>query len=364
MADLSEVGQHFLMGLRPTTSLHKDDKHMLATLKPLGIVLFRDNFLQDAPYDEWFPAYQSLLNEVAAALGRDDFVVSIDHEGGRVCRPPEPVTQYDYARNWVDKAENVGVAVGRELASMGINLNFAPVLDIDSNPDNPVIGPRAFGTTPEDVVKAGLTFARAMEGEGVVACAKHYPGHGDTAQDSHYELPVVNTLAGERNIRELVPFKAAIEAGMQMIMTSHVMIPDIDPDFPATLSSRIVREELRGRFGYDGVVISDDTGMRAMDSYFKDPSVAADFFASGHDILMICSYWADTDRALGLAEHLIKAKKSASYAQGILAPSEQRLARFRETLPKNTPKHMPPEFWAAHKEVAPLFAGERAVIVR
>lgn len=363
-AGLAEVGQHFLVGLRPTVQLHEDDRRMLSTLKPLGIVVFRDNFAQDVPYSEWFVAFQSLLKEVAEALGRDQFVVSIDHEGGRVCRPPPPVTQYDYAQTWANRATDVGVAVGQELASLGVNLNFAPVLDIHSNPENPVIGPRAFGTTPEAVTEAGLAFAAAMESQGVLACAKHYPGHGDTDQDSHYELPVVSTLAGQRTIRELVPFKAAMDAGMKMIMTSHLMIPDIDPDFPVTLSSRIVREELRGRFGYDGVVVSDDTGMQAMDSYFKDPAVAADFFASGHDILMICSYWADTDRALGLAEHLLKARKSTSYAQGILAPSEGRLKRFMSELPKSNPQHMPQEFWDAHKEIAPIFAGERATIVR
>src|SRR5262245_28882542 len=190
--DISLAGDHFLIGLRPTAQLHERDRALLAELRPAGVVLFKSNFLHDQPYERWLEVHRKLIADVRAAIGRDRIFIGIDHEGGRVCRTPAPITRFSYAAQWAAQAEAVAHAMGVELASLGVNLNFAPVLDIHSNPANPVIGPRALGTTSERVTAAALAFMEGMQAESVLACGKHFPGHGDTDKDSHHELPVLD----------------------------------------------------------------------------------------------------------------------------------------------------------------------------
>ena len=190
-SELEAVGDHFFVGLRPTTELDARDRALLADLKPAGVILYKSNFRHGEPYRDWLEGHERLIAAVRRAVGRERLFIAIDHEGGRVCRTPAPITRFSYASDWADRAAEVGRAMGRELASLGINLNFAPVLDIHSNPANPVIGARAFGTTSDAVIGAALAFVAAMQKEGVMACGKHFPGHGDTDKDSHYALPVL-----------------------------------------------------------------------------------------------------------------------------------------------------------------------------
>ena len=190
-------------------------------------------------------------------------MVAIDHEGGRVLRLGEPFTQFPPAavvgrtRN-PDLAYRVGHAMGVELASVGIDLSFAPVLDVHSNPANPVIGDRAFGSDPALVSEMGIALMRGLHDGGVLSCGKHFPGHGDTEKDSHLELPVVRRSRAELEQTELVPFRAAIAAGVPMLMSAHVLYPALDPEHPATLSRAILTDLLRGELHFDGVVASDD----------------------------------------------------------------------------------------------------------
>lgn len=243
--EISTVGDHFIVGLRPSVALHERDRALLADLRPAGVILFKSNFLHDKAYEPWLHAHAQLIDDVRRVIGRPRLFIGIDHEGGRVCRTPAPITRFSYAAHWAEQSAAVGRAMGIELASLGVNLNFAPVLDIHSNPVNPVIGKRAFGTTEEQVRRAALPFVSAMQSEGVIACGKHFPGHGDTAQDSHHELPVLNLDLAALRRRELKPFAAAIEAGIHMIMTSHIMLPQVDPISPVTLSRRFNHDLLR-----------------------------------------------------------------------------------------------------------------------
>jgi hypothetical protein len=230
--DLSSVGDHFMIGLRPGVTLDDRDRALLGDLRPAGVILFKSNFNHDAPYDRWLESHAKLIDAIRQAAGRDRLFIAIDHEGGRVCRTPPPITRYSYAARWAATAEDVGEAMGRELSSLGVNLSFAPVLDIDSNPANPVIGERAFGRTPEQVISAAIPFMQGLERHGVRACGKHFPGHGDTKADSHSELPVLELSLEEIEVRELKPFAAAIGAGVGMIMTSHIMFTAIDRGEP------------------------------------------------------------------------------------------------------------------------------------
>src|SRR3954452_21732205 len=213
-SDISAVGDHFLIGLRATPELHERDRALLADLRAAGVVLFKSNFQQDQPYEQWLPTLRKLVDDVRDTIRRDRIFIGIDHEGGRVCRTPAPITRFSYTARWAEQAGAVGQAMGVELASLGVNLNFAPVLDIHSNPANPVIGKRAFATTGEQVTAAALAFMRALQAEHVLACGTHFPGHADPDTASHRELPVLSRDLQGRRERELPPFRAAIEAGI------------------------------------------------------------------------------------------------------------------------------------------------------
>jgi beta-N-acetylhexosaminidase len=205
--------------------------------------------------------------ELTATLRRanPDVVVGIDEEGGDVTRlevargSSFPGNAALGAVDDVELTEQVAAAMGSELAAVGVNLDFAPVADVLANPANPVIGIRSFGTDPGLVSRHVAAFVRGLQRQGVAACAKHFPGHGSTEQDSHLELPVVTD-----DIREgLPPFRAAIGAGVQTIMTAHVLVPALD-DVPATVSPRILQGLLREELGYDGLVIADALEMKGL----------------------------------------------------------------------------------------------------
>jgi len=228
----------------------------------------------------------------ACAPGGQPLLIAIDQEGGRVQRLREPWTEWppmqDVGRA-DDHALTAGVARGlaRELRDLGIGLDFAPCVDIHSNADNPIIGDRSFGSDPATVARHAASFIGAMQGEGVAACAKHFPGHGDTACDSHLELPRLDHDTARLRAVELPPFAAAMEAGVATIMTAHVAFPALDGDCPATLSVAIMAM-LRDELGYDGVVFSDDLEMKAVADHFTPEELVTHSLAAGVDSLLVC----------------------------------------------------------------------------
>jgi beta-N-acetylhexosaminidase len=361
--DISSVGDHFLIGLRPAVRLDERDRALLAALRPAGVILFKSNFAHDQPYERWLDEHGRLIADVRAAIGRERIFIGIDHEGGRVCRTPAPITRFSYPARWAGQAAAVGRAMGVELASLGVNLNFAPVLDIHSNPANPVIGPRAFGSTGEQVTAAALAFMAAIQAQKVIACGKHFPGHGDTDTDSHRELPVLDRdLAGLR-ARELVPFRAAIHAGIPMIMTSHLLLPRLDPLAPVTLSRKFGEEILRGELGYDGVVVSDDIGMHAVSRLFDDPTAAVRLLLAGTDLMMVCAYWTDTDRCRGFAEAMISAQQQGMISAAAAAKSRERIQSLLRRAPQNPVTLLSPEVFARHRDAGALFSAETAEVI-
>jgi beta-N-acetylhexosaminidase len=362
-SDLSLVGQHFLIGLRPGVSLDPMDQSLLSEIQPAGVILYKSNFDHAATYPGWLETHHELIDQIRTAVGRKRLIIAIDHEGGRVCRTPPPVTRFSYAARWASKADLVGRTMGRELACLGINLNFAPVLDIHSNPDNPVIGDRAFGTGPAAVSLAATAFIDSMQAEGVLACGKHFPGHGDTSEDSHFSLPVSHLDARAVGERELRPFKAAIDSGLLMIMSSHIMFPKIDPDEPATLSARIINGLLRKQLGFDGVVVSDDIGMHAMDGYFDDPSAAVRFLAAGSDLLMVCSHWTSTERSRDFARAILQAKEDGALHPNLLFASQSRIRALLESAPNHQVAPLPEAESACDVPTELLFGGETVEVV-
>jgi beta-N-acetylhexosaminidase len=362
-SDLRSVGDHFLIGLRPTPQLEAADRALLADLRPAGVILFKSNFLHDRPYAQWLESHARLIADIRAAVGREHLLIGIDHEGGRVCRTPAPITRFAYAAHWAREAAAVGHAMGRELAALGINLSFAPVLDIHSNPANPVIGARAFASSAEAVIEAALAFAAALQAEGVIPCGKHFPGHGDTDTDSHRELPVLQQDLAALSARELRPFAAAIAAGLPMLMTAHMLLPKIDATEPVTLSTRFGRELLRQQLGYDGVVVSDDIGMHAVSRLFEDPRQAVRLLQAGTDLMMVCAHWTDTERSRGFAQAMLEALADGSIAADEEARSRARIAALLQSAPQHGVRMLAPEVFARHRQVAALFVDQTVEVV-
>ncbi|KQX07850.1 MULTISPECIES: beta-N-acetylhexosaminidase [unclassified Leifsonia] len=238
-------------------------------------------------------------------------VIAIDEEGGDVTRlyydqgSPYPGPAVLGRLDDVDLTERVGRTVAHELAIVGCTLNFAPDADVNSNPDNPVIGVRSFGTDPAAVARHVGAWVRGHEGAGIAVSAKHFPGHGDTAQDSHLALPVVDADLETLRSRELVPFRAAIEAGARTIMTSHILIPQVDAEFPATHSRRILQGLLRDELGFDGVIVSDALDMKGASGLHGIPEAAVRALDAGCDLL--CIGTENTDAELGEIEDLVLA---------------------------------------------------------
>jgi beta-N-acetylhexosaminidase len=225
-------------------------------------------------------------------------LIAVDQEGGLVQRVRAPATvwppmrAHDALADAEEFAERVGLAMGRELRALGFDIDFAPVLDIHTNPANPIIGDRAFGSDPETTARRALAFARGLEAAGVLACGKHFPGHGDTSTDSHLELPRIDHPLERVERVELVPFVRAVAANLPMIMTAHVVFAAIDPDVPATLSPAAITGLLRGKLGYRGVIVSDDLDMKAI----HDPAAAAvAAIRAGCDVLLLCNDEATQD---------------------------------------------------------------------
>lgn len=287
-----------------------------------GVVLFRRNVDSDEQLN-------ALVREVHRAFaGQPTPIIAIDQEGGRVQRLVEPkvaVSPIPAMRALGDYLDNqgfeaLGRIVGGDLRRFGVNLNFAPVLDVDTNPNNPIIGDRAFGRTPEAVMARALAFARGLEAAGVMWCGKHFPGHGDTSVDSHLELPSLTHGRARLDAVELPPFRAAVEARAPMIMTAHIVFSELDADRPATLSPRVVPEILRGELGYDGVVASDDLEMKAIRDHFDVDQIASGLEAADVDLALVCS-------DLGFAAELASRLESREASSRRLLSLRERLFR-------------------------------------
>ena len=350
----ASFGHHFLVGLQKSPRLTERDKRLLGALRPAGVVLFRENFAHGLPYGEWLELHARQLAEVRECVEREELIVAIDHEGGAVLRAPEPITPFAAAADWAPRAAAVGRAMGRELRSLGVNVDFAPVVDVDSNPDNPVIGRRAFGSDPATVTRAAAAFLDGLEGEGVCGCPKHFPGHGDTRADSHHELPVVDHPPEVLAVRELAPFAALVGRGVRLVMTAHVLFPRWDPEWPATLSETIVGGCLRGELGFAGLVVTDDVGMRAVAGTFRRPGTSARALVAGCDLITICAHLADTRRALDLAADLARSWRAGDLPTSVLERSHARIARTLAELPRHPVTELPAAVLAGHRRLAPL----------
>ncbi|MDP9036811.1 MAG: beta-N-acetylhexosaminidase [Myxococcota bacterium] len=260
-----------------------------------GVILFGRNVAGG-------PSEVAALLRQIHACSADTPLVGVDQEGGRVARMRAPllvVPPMQTVASWGDPAlaERIAGAVGAQLAALGFTIAFAPVLDVNTRPDNPIIGDRSFGAHPETCGRFGVAWIRGLQGSGLLACAKHFPGHGDTTTDSHLELPIVEHPRDRLDRVELSPFRAAAAAGVAAMMTAHVVFTAIDPALPATLS-RAVCGVLRAQIGFGGMIVSDDLEMQAISARWSIEDAAVLAVAAGCDVLLVCSSEEKQERAV------------------------------------------------------------------
>ncbi|MEO8901603.1 MAG: beta-N-acetylhexosaminidase [Polyangiaceae bacterium] len=267
-------------------------------------------------------------NSIKRLAARPLFL-ALDQEGGQVARLKQGFTQVPPMRTVgamgnVALAREVGELIGREVRAVGFDMNYAPVLDVDTNPANPIIAARSFGRTPEIVSEFGVALLAGLEAAGVAACGKHFPGHGDTSQDSHLELPRLPHSLERLEQVELRPFAAAVKAGIPSIMTAHVIFEPLDT-YPATMSRAVLHGLLREKLGYDGLVVTDDIEMRAIaDNYGVEDTVVRGINAGVDQFL--CCHTADT--AHTAIEAIIRAVETGKISRETLAAAQRRIQTF------------------------------------
>jgi beta-N-acetylhexosaminidase len=251
-----------------------------------GIILFARNVESPEQVAEVAREARELTRELP-------LWVSVDQEGGRVARLRAPFTLWPamdtLGRSGDERlAERFARSLAAELRAVGVTLDFTPVLDILTNPKNPAIGDRALAGTPGDVARLGTVIIKTLQAEGIAACGKHFPGHGDTSVDSHHELPLVEHPPDRLEAVELVPFKAAIAAGVAGIMTAHLLVPALDEQWPGTLSPAIVSGLLKQKLGFPGVVFTDDINMKAISARYGTPEATLRSLQAGCDVVLMC----------------------------------------------------------------------------
>ncbi|WP_151479123.1 glycoside hydrolase family 3 protein [Streptomyces albicerus] len=262
---------------------------------------------------------------------RDDVLVAIDEEGGDVTRLEVRMGSSfpgNHALGAVDDVrltEAVAHELGRRLAACGVNLNWAPSADINSNPDNPVIGVRSFGADAALVARHTAAYVSGLQSAGVAACTKHFPGHGDTAVDSHHALPRIDADLSVLESRELVPFRAAIESGTRAVMSAHILVPALDPDRPATLSRRVLTGLLREELGYDGLIVTDGMEMQAIAGTYGIERGSVLAISAGADAICVGGGLADDATVLRLRDALVAAVRSGELAEERLADAAARV---------------------------------------
>ena len=324
-----KVGQLIMVGFEGTQANEAIETHIRKRFVG-GIVLFSRNIQSPQQTAELTNELQRLAEATARQI---PLFIGIDQEGGWVIRLKEGATVLPGnmalgATDSTELAERAGEITAVELAAVGVNLNFAPVMDVNNNLDNPVIGRRSFGESPELVSRLGVPYIQGLQRNGVLATAKHFPGHGDTTVDSHFDLPTVNHDLERIHALELQPFRAAIDADVAAIMTAHIIYPAFDADRPATLSPTILTDLLRKELGFDGLLITDDMEMKAIDDRYRSGEAAVMAVEAGADIVMVL--WTPT-KQIEVFDALLSAVKSGRISQARLDQSVERILKSKGT---------------------------------
>ncbi|HEU0032429.1 MAG TPA: beta-N-acetylhexosaminidase [Kofleriaceae bacterium] len=373
-----DVGQLLWIGFHGTTVPDELTRALDAGRAGVTIVFKRNLVHHATPDGDGELCDLDALVALNAALHRSapdgtPALIALDQEGGLVQRVRAPATVWPpmaaHDRLAADDptdtalAEQVGLAMGRELRALGFDIDFAPVLDVHTNPLNPIIGNRAFATEPHLVARRALAFARGLTDAGILACGKHFPGHGDTATDSHLDLPRIDHDWERLEQVELLPFARAAAspdpAIMPMLMTAHVVFAALDPDRPATLSPPVITGLLRNRLHYNGVILSDDLDMRAIVDHVGVAEAAVQAIRAGCDALLLCR--DEANQAAAEAALLREAERDSTLRTRI-AESAARIRAMKRAHLANQQRHPAPPLAtvgsAEHKALAARLEGK------
>ena len=281
-----KIGQMMIAGISGT-KMDTQTKNLITKYKVGGIIFYQNNLVNPEQTVQ-------LLNEIKTENVPNPLplFLSVDQEGGHVTRLPGglfnfPTNQEIGVINNSTFSYKVGTILGKELNGFGFNLDFAPVLDVNSNPKNPIIGDRSFGNNPDVVSKLGIQTMKGIQSQNIIATIKHFPGHGDTSVDSHLELPIVYKNLTELKKLELIPFERAIDNGADVVMVAHILLPQLDDHYPASMSKVIITDILRKQLGFSGVVITDDMTMKAVTDHYRMGEAVVDSINAGSDIILV-----------------------------------------------------------------------------
>jgi beta-N-acetylhexosaminidase len=323
-----KIGQMLVVGI-PGTTAGPVAQRLVQDDHAGGVILFGRNIQDPAQVGQLTTQLQHLARQGAGI----PLFVTIDHEGGTVTRFRQGVTELPAnmalgAARSPRFASEVARIAATELHAMGINTNLAPVLDVNDNPLNPVIGLRSYGESPDLVMALGTAYIESLQRGGVIATAKHFPGHGSTSTDSHLGLSVVARPREELEKTDLAPFRAAIEERVGMIMTAHVALPALDDgqSIPATLSGRVIEDLLRGELGYDGVIISDDMGMGAITQGFGPGESAIMAVQAGVDCILMAGGFEEQS---SMCRALLDAVGDGGISEARIEASVTRILRLK-----------------------------------
>jgi beta-N-acetylhexosaminidase len=345
----SQIGRIFMVGIQGL-ELDAPTRRLLRTYSIGGVVLFRRN-VHDVP------TLVRLTSDLHALDRERPLLIASDHEGGRVTRfDLDPFTRFPPAAivgraGSPHLAYRAGVAMGEELRAVGIDLDFAPVLDVDSNPKNPVIGDRSFAPHPRTVARMAVSVVHGLQHAGVLSCGKHFPGHGDTDLDSHLDLPAVRRSIGDLERTEFLPFRRAVAEGIDALMTAHVVYSALDPVRPATLSRRIATDLLRTRMHFRGVVFTDDLDMKAISDRHEPDDAAIRAIEAGADVVLFCNH---PDKAIAAFEGVERAAARRSRLRERIEESVGRLDALLRTHARRLRRPgptMPPDGFEKHRNV-------------
>ena len=325
-----KVGQLIMVGFEGTQASAAIETHIRERFVG-GVVLFSRNIQSPQQTAELTNQLQRLASVTARQI---PLFIGIDQEGGWVVRLRDGATVLPGnmalgATDSTELAERAGEITAVELAAVGVNLNFAPVMDVNNNLHNPVIGRRSFGESSELVSRLGVAYIQGLQRNDVLATAKHFPGHGDTTVDSHFDLPTVSHDLERIHALELQPFRAAIDADVAAIMTAHIIYPALDADRPATISPTILTDLLRKELRFDGLIITDDMEMKAIDDRYRSGEAAVMAIEAGADIVMVL--WTPT-KQIEVFDALLSAVKSGRISQTRLDQSVERILKSKGTM--------------------------------
>jgi beta-N-acetylhexosaminidase len=325
MSLTEKVGQLLITGIDSYAN-NEHSKELIDKYKVGGFILLGQN-IKDT--NQTLALVNSL--KITNSDNKVPLFLGIDEEGGRISRlqmefTKLPTNKVIGQKNNSNLSLNIGSILGKELKGFGLNVDFAPVLDINSNPKNPIIGDRSFGANADIVSKLGVATMKGIQSQNIASGVKHFPGHGDTSVDSHIGLPVVNNDLSRLKSFELLPFSKAIDNGVDMVMVAHILLPKIDKENPASFSKTIITDVLRNYLKYDGVVITDDMTMGAIVKNYDIGQAAVKSLNAGTDIILVCH---DFDKETAVIDAITKAVENKVISEKSINEKLYRILKLK-----------------------------------